>query len=67
MLEKLNDHAATPLKDGRAVPSVDELATPALDIWAQEEGYEKIELKLAGIRVKVKQQKISPHRLTTDG
>lgn len=48
MLEKLNDHAATPLKDGRAVPSVDELATPALDIWAHENGYEKIELNLAG-------------------
>jgi FdhE protein len=36
-------------KDGRAVPSVDELATPALDIWAHENGYEKIELNLAGI------------------
>jgi hypothetical protein len=28
----------------------DELAAPALDIWAQEQGYEKkIELNLAGI------------------
>lgn len=35
-------------KDGRAVPLVDELAAPALDIWAQEHGYEKIELNLAG-------------------
>lgn len=35
-------------KDGRAVPLVDELATPALDIWAHENGYEKIELNLAG-------------------
>jgi FdhE protein len=36
-------------KDGRAVPSVDELATPALDVWAYENGYEKIELNLVGI------------------
>jgi FdhE protein len=36
-------------KDGRAVPLVDELATPALDVWAYENGYEKIELNLAGI------------------
>jgi formate dehydrogenase maturation protein FdhE len=39
----------TSLKDGRAVPLVDELATPALDIWARENGCEKIELNLAGI------------------
>ena len=36
-------------KDGLAVPLVDELATPALDIWARENGYQKIELNLAGI------------------
>jgi formate dehydrogenase maturation protein FdhE len=39
----------TPLKDSRVLPSVDELATPALDIWAREQGYGKIELNLAGI------------------
>ena len=36
-------------KDGRAVPSVDDIATPALDLWAQENGYRKIELNLAGV------------------
>ncbi len=36
-------------KDGRAVPLVDEIATPALDLWAQENGYTKVELNLAGI------------------
>jgi FdhE protein len=35
-------------KDGRAVPLIDELATPALDVWAYENGYEKIELNLGG-------------------
>jgi formate dehydrogenase maturation protein FdhE len=44
------------------VPSVDEVAAPALDIWAQEQGYEKIDLNLAGIRARVEQQKVSPHR-----
>lgn len=34
MLEKLNDHTATPLKDGGTVPLVDKLAAPALEIWA---------------------------------
>jgi hypothetical protein len=32
MLEKLNNQAASPLKDGGAVRLVDEPATPALDI-----------------------------------
>lgn len=36
-------------KDGLAVPLVDEIATPALDVWAQEHGYQKVELNLAGI------------------
>ncbi len=36
-------------KDGLAVPVVDEIATPALDLWAQEQGYTKVELNLAGI------------------
>lgn len=36
-------------KDGLAVPLVDEIATPALDLWAQENGYTKVELNLAGI------------------
>ena len=35
-------------KDGLAVPLVDELATPALDLWARENGYTKLELNLAG-------------------
>jgi hypothetical protein len=37
------------LKGGRAVPRVDELAMPASDIWAHENGSEKIALNLAGI------------------
>jgi FdhE protein len=36
-------------KDARAVPLIDEIATPALDLWAQENGYTKVELNLAGI------------------
>jgi FdhE protein len=36
-------------KDARAVPLVDEIATPVLDLWAQENGYTKVELNLAGI------------------
>jgi hypothetical protein len=32
MLEKLNNHSASPLGDGGAVPLVDELATPASDL-----------------------------------
>jgi len=35
--------------DGLAVPTVDEIATPALDLWAQGQGYTKVELNLAGI------------------
>jgi hypothetical protein len=34
---------------GLAVPIVDEIAGAALDVWAQERGYEKIELNLVGL------------------
>jgi len=34
---------------GLAVPLADELATAALDLWAREQGYTKIELNLVGI------------------
>lgn len=34
---------------GLAVPVVDELAALALDVWAVEQGYRKVELNLAGI------------------
>lgn len=36
-------------RDGRAVPMVDEIATVALDIWAEEHGYSKIEPNLLGM------------------
>jgi FdhE protein len=34
---------------GLAVPLVDEVAAVALDVWAREHGYEKIELNLVGL------------------
>jgi uncharacterized protein YbaR (Trm112 family) len=34
---------------GRAAPLVDEVAGAALDLWAREQGYEKIELNLLGL------------------
>jgi FdhE protein len=34
--------------DGRIVPEVDDLASLALDLWAREEGFERIEPGLAG-------------------
>lgn len=34
---------------GLAVPLVDEVASAALDVWAQEHGYSKIELNLVGL------------------
>ena len=34
---------------GIAVPLVDEVAAVALDIWAQERGYQKIELNMVGL------------------
>jgi FdhE protein len=36
-------------KDGHAVPVVDELATVALNIWAEEHGYTKFEPNLLGM------------------
>jgi FdhE protein len=35
-------------KDGYAVPMVDEIATVALDIWAEEHGYGKMQANLLG-------------------
>lgn len=34
---------------GHAVPLVDEVAGASLDLWAREQGYEKIELNLVGL------------------
>ena len=34
---------------GVAVPLVDEVAGAPLDLWAREQGYEKIELNLVGL------------------
>jgi len=36
-------------KDGHAVPMVDEIATVALDIWAEEHGYDKLQQNLLGM------------------
>jgi FdhE protein len=36
-------------KDGHAVPMVDEIATVALNIWAEEHGYAKLETNLLGM------------------
>ncbi len=36
-------------KDGHAVPAVDELATIALNLWAAEHGYQKLQTNLLGI------------------
>lgn len=36
-------------KDARPVPPVDELAAIPLDLWAREQGYQKIQANLAGI------------------
>ena len=36
-------------KNGRAVPVVDEIATVALNIWAEEHGYAKLEPNLLGM------------------
>jgi FdhE protein len=49
------DHCHTYIKsvdltrDGRAVPIVDELATVALNIWAEDHGYAKLESNLLGL------------------
>ena len=34
--------------DARVIPEVDELASVSLDLWAQEEGFERFEPGLAG-------------------
>ena len=36
-------------KDGFAVPDVDEIATVALNLWAEEHGYTKIETNILGM------------------
>jgi FdhE protein len=36
-------------KNGRAVPVVDDLATTALNIWAEEQGYARVETNILGI------------------
>jgi FdhE protein len=36
-------------KNGLAVPVVDELATPSLNLWAEEHGYTKVQLNLLGM------------------
>jgi FdhE protein len=36
-------------RNGHAVPVVDELATVALNIWAENQGYSKLELNLLGL------------------
>jgi FdhE protein len=36
-------------KDGLAVPVVDELATVSLNLWAEEQGYIKLQLNLLGM------------------
>jgi FdhE protein len=35
--------------DGRAIPEVDDLCSLSLDLWAVEQGYERIEPSLAGV------------------
>jgi hypothetical protein len=35
--------------DARAIPEVDELTTLALDVWAMEQGYQRLEPGLAGV------------------
>jgi FdhE protein len=36
-------------KDGFAVPEVDEIATVSLNLWAEENGYQKIETNILGM------------------
>jgi FdhE protein len=36
-------------KNGRAVPLVDELATLSLNLWAQQNNYQKLEPNLFGV------------------
>ncbi len=36
-------------RDGRAVPEVDEIATPELDVWARERSLQKVVTNAMGI------------------
>jgi FdhE protein len=36
-------------KNGLAVPEIDELASVALDLWAAEHGYTKLQVNLFGL------------------
>ena len=36
-------------EDARPIPEVDDLLSLSLDLWAREQGYERIEPGLAGI------------------
>jgi FdhE protein len=36
-------------RDGLAVPEVDELASVAVDLWAKEKGYTKLQPNLMGL------------------
>lgn len=35
--------------DGRIIPEVDDLASLSMDLWAVEQGYERLEPSLAGV------------------
>jgi FdhE protein len=35
--------------DGRAIPEVDDLCSLSMDLWASEQGYERLEPSLAGV------------------
>ena len=35
--------------DGRAIPEIDDLCSLSLDLWAAEQGYERLEPSLAGV------------------
>ena len=36
-------------RNGLALPEVDEIASLALDLWAQEKGYVKLQLNILGL------------------
>ena len=42
-------HVIDCVADSSAVPEVDELACTALDVWAQDQGYRKLTVNLAGV------------------
>jgi len=35
--------------DGRAIPEIDDLCSLSMDLWAVEQGYERLEPSLAGV------------------